>query len=213
MKTISRHIAKHIVQNTKHDVSENVIAYGLEIFLGESLKIVIFALLGWLLGCMIEVLIIVAVYAILRSTTGGSHCTSYMRCLFLGIATFIPLGILAKYIEKPSYLVFIILLSIAFTSYVTYKWVPGEWHGRKLKKTKEQFRKATFIIIAIIHVISLLILLVGSNKWIPIVAAIQLSALWQFVCVTPFGYRLIAFTDQLMIQITNIMEKRRESNV
>ena len=59
---------------------EQRMAYGLEIILGEVIKVIILLLLAWLLGILPEILVLSFTASILRLASGGEHCSEYYRC-------------------------------------------------------------------------------------------------------------------------------------
>lgn len=203
MKAISKGLAAHIVKNSETPTSVNVIAYAIEAVLGELVKFITFAIIGWIFNCMVEMIVIVATYALLRFSTGGPHCTSYMRCFVLGIVTFTPLAVLAT-LATTKILAMTLLVSVLFTSFAIFQWVPGEWHQRKLKKPRESYQNITIIQLIVLHTITTILLMQSNSKGLMIALAIQLGVLWQFVSITPLGYKLIHLCDQLMIKLFSI---------
>ena len=207
--TISQKIAKRIVSSSEKKVSVNVVAYGLEVVLGELVKIAIFFFLGWLFNCLLQMIVLVLSYMLTRIVTGGPHCSSYMRCLILGVVSFTPLAILANFANE-TMLSVSILISVVFTIYVTFRWVPGEWHQRRLKKAKETYRNMTIVLLMVAYVLTMMFFLANQTFWISIGQAIQLGIMWQFVGVTPFGYKLVRQADQFMIHIANLFCRKEE---
>lgn len=207
--TISQKVAKRIVSHSTQVVSANVVAYGLEVALGEFIKFSIFFFIGWLFDCMPQMMTLVLSYAIMRTATGGPHCTSYVRCLVLGVVSFTPLAILACYADG-TILSGSILISVVFTTYATFRWVPGEWHQRRLKKSKEKYRNITTILLMIAYVLTMVLFLTNQAFWISVGQAIQLGIIWQFIGVTPLGYKLVHQADQFMIQIFQLFSRKEE---
>lgn len=83
----------------KYTESERiVITYGLELFLNNSLKLMIYLIIGSVCNIFIETVIAVLVMAVLRILTGGYHSQSDLGCLILtGGMIFFPI-VLSKYI-------------------------------------------------------------------------------------------------------------------
>ncbi|OEF98235.1 accessory gene regulator ArgB-like protein [Desulfuribacillus alkaliarsenatis] len=202
MKLIAKSLGNHIAKKSTEPVSANVIAYAIEALLGEAIKIVAFLTIGWLLNCFIEMLLVVFTYIIVRITSGGPHCTSYMRCFAVGLLTFTPLALIATLATVKSLSVLVLISSIV-TAYGIYRWVPGEWHERKLRKTKEHYQNATIITVSIIFVLTVSSLLTKDLSLLTLGMAMQLGLLWQFINISPFGYKLIALLDQFIFNITN----------
>jgi accessory gene regulator B len=183
-----------------------VIAYGIEAVLGELVKLLIFTTIGILFNCMIEIIVLVISYGILRASTGGPHCSSYLRCLLLGIMTFTPLAILAARATTTS-LAIAVIVSVLLAAYAIFKYVPGEWHQRKLKKPKEVYQNAAIVSIIVLVTITIMMLLSEQQLFLNIGLAIQLAIIWQLLSITPLGYKLILMADQFMIDFASILGK------
>ncbi len=62
----------YLARELGNDMREELrMAYGLEILVGETIKIICLVILSWLLGILPEVLTIAIVAAILRLASGG----------------------------------------------------------------------------------------------------------------------------------------------
>ena len=77
-----------------------VITYGLELFLNNNLKLMIYLIIGSVCNIFTETVIAVLVMAVLRILTGGYHSQSDLGCLILSHMHFIvfSLGITVIYI-------------------------------------------------------------------------------------------------------------------
>ena len=73
-------------------IQENRMAFGLELFLGELIKLILVIMISLLLGILPEVLTVTLAAGFLRLASGGEHCTAYYRCLIGGITCFLVLG-------------------------------------------------------------------------------------------------------------------------
>lgn len=200
IQSIAKKTAKIIVNNSEGKFSINVIAYSLEAILGELVKFTSFALVGVLFGCFIEMITVSIFYGIFRIATGGPHCTSYMRCLVMGIVTFLVLAKISSY-GTETFLAIVVVVNILLTTFVTFRWVPGEWHQRKLKKTKKVYRNVAVLLLIVNFIIVVMIMIKSGDTWLKIGLAMQLGVLWQFINLTPLGYKLIGFTDQFMLNV------------
>jgi len=152
---------------------------------------------------MLEMLVLVISYGLLRASTGGPHCSSYMRCLVLGIVTFTPLALLSTMATTTS-LAIVVIVSVLFAAYAIFKYVPAEWHQRKLKKPKQVYQNAAIISIIVMLTITIMMLLSEQQLFLNIGLAIQLAIIWQLVGITPLGYKLIPMADRFMINIATL---------
>ena len=73
-------------------IKENRMAFGLELLLGEIVKLLCVITLSYALGILPEVLTITVTAGVLRLASGGEHCSAYYRCLIGGTLCFLLLG-------------------------------------------------------------------------------------------------------------------------
>ena len=96
-----------------------VITYGLELFLNNNLKLMIYLIIGSVCNIFTETVIAVLVMAVLRILTGGYHSQSDFGCLILtGSMIFIPI-ILSKYvfISHMHFIVFSLGITVIYILY------------------------------------------------------------------------------------------------
>ena len=90
---LSVRFAAYLAQELNSDQRQELrMAYGLEILLGEIIKLIVIISLSWILNILPEVLTITVTAGILRLASGGEHCSEYYRCLIGGTAWFLFLG-------------------------------------------------------------------------------------------------------------------------
>ena len=87
---LSVRFAAYLAQELNSDQRQELrMAYGLEILLGEIIKLIVIISLSWMLNILPEVLTITVTAGILRLASGGEHCSEYYRCLIGGTAWFL----------------------------------------------------------------------------------------------------------------------------
>lgn len=182
-------------------------AYVLEALLGEIVKIAVFLAIALVFNCVVEMTAVLVGYMLMRIFTGGPHCTSYMRCLILGIVSFTPLALISYKIDSQTILAFVVILSTLFSTFAIFQWVPGHWHQRKLKRPKEYYQNASTILLIIFHSASTVILLSNNVELYSVGLAVQLGIIWQVTNVSPIGYKLVHIADRFMINAFSIFHK------
>lgn len=75
------------------------VEYGLALLLGVTIELVLTIGVSAILGAAVYALIIMLSALALRIFTGGSHCSSFRRCLFFTMLFFVGLSVLAKVIS------------------------------------------------------------------------------------------------------------------
>lgn len=176
-------------------------AYGMEILMGEIVKMILLLLLCWMLGILPEVLCITIGAGVLRLASGGEHCSEYYRCLIGGTICFILLGWGVHYskvffIGSGAYL--IIALSILLSWSVLYKYAPGETENKPISSEQDRvkFKRLSLIIIFIYGIAMILFM----NNFIlrPLVLPILVGMVEQVFTVSPWGYRFMHMIDGVL---------------
>lgn len=81
MKQISKKIAAWCIQNHPMDDAEShIVAYGIELMLNTSLKVIAIFVIGAAMGYLREVAVAMAVFGGVRYFAGGYHCRTDLGC-------------------------------------------------------------------------------------------------------------------------------------
>jgi accessory gene regulator B len=105
------------------NINEDYIRYGMEIFLGALLQIVILLSIAWVLGIIKPTAAIVCASGFYRRLAGGAHCGRYYRCTIFSIIHFVLLAYLCGIIEINYYFAYFALALFASMT-VIYLRVP-----------------------------------------------------------------------------------------
>jgi len=182
-------------------IQENRMAFGLELFLGEILKLSLIITLSYILGILPEVLTITVTANILRLASGGEHCSAYYRCLIGGTLCFIFLGgivhILNPFLANAD-LRKTALFCFLISSAILWKYAPGDTVNKPINSEDEKarFKKWSFII-----VLGYFMIMVGMTfleTSADLVLPISVGMMEQTFTVTPMGYRFIHFVDNIL---------------
>ena len=98
------------------------IRYGLEVFYGETSKIIIMILIALLLDKLPAFILMITLLMLIRPYIGGSHAKSYMNCLIQSNISFIIIYYLAYIIPKIN--IFIKAIFILFSIIVVRTFKP-----------------------------------------------------------------------------------------
>lgn len=136
-----------LILSTHPDCDEQELSelrFGLEgLYLSVTKLIIIFAL-AILLGILKEMLILLIIFNILRTTGFGLHATKSWACLLSSSSIFLILPFLAKVIILPFYIKLVFgILGIG----LIYKYAPADTHKRPLirKSRREKYKFITTI--------------------------------------------------------------------
>ncbi len=182
-------------------IRENRMAFGLELLLGEIIKLLLVITLSYLLGILPEVLTITLTAGFLRLASGGEHCSAYYRCLVGGIACFMLLGgaahILNPLISKAA-LWLTVCTGTLVSALILWKYAPGDTVNKPINTTEEKqlFKKWSFIILGAYLII--MVLMMQSPAARLLVLPMIIGILEQSFTVTPWGYGFINGIDRLL---------------
>ena len=159
------------------------IKYGLEgVYLTIS-KLIIISLIAYILGIFKEVIIFLALYNVIRTTSIGLHATKSWICLLSSSIIFIIFPLICKYLFITDYLKMIVGLILIL---LIYKNAPADTHKRPIINPKRRlFFKYTSTFIAIIFVYCALLI---NNNFLS--NCFILSLLVQSFMISPTIYKI-----------------------
>ena len=199
---LSVRFAAYLAQELNSDQRQELrMAYGLEILLGEIIKLIVIISLSWILNILPEVLTITVTAGILRLASGGEHCSEYYRCLIGGTAWFLFLGwgvhslnilLNQSTINISAGLLFFLSIILIL------KYAPGETENkpRSSEAERKKFKNWSVAIMIIYGFIIVLFsnLAVLYMFTLPIATGI----IAQAFTVSPAGYGFIHFVDRVL---------------
>lgn len=199
---LSVRFAAYLAQELKNDHRQELrMAYGLEILLGEIVKLIVIISLSWILGIFTEVITITVTAGALRLASGGEHCSEYYRCLIGGTAWFLLLGwgvyslniLLAQPIIN---LGAALLFSISII--IILKYAPGETENKPISSEAERkkFRNWSVLIMFTYGVIIMVSAHISFLNFFVLPMVIGIVA--QAFTVSPVGYGFIHFVDRIL---------------
>ncbi len=199
---LSIKFATYLAKELKSDRRQELrMAYGLEILLGEIIKLIVIISLSWVLKILPEVLTITVFAGILRLASGGEHCSEYYRCLIGGTTWFLCLGWGVHYLnivlnQTIINLIAGILYFISIT--IILKYAPGETENKPIKGDAERkkFKKWSVLILVIYGFI--LVILTNISFLNIFVLSMATGIIAQAFTVSPLGYGFIHFVDRVL---------------
>jgi len=172
--------------------------YGLEVLLGEVVKMACLVFLSWKLGILLEVLSITCAAGVLRLASGGEHCSEYYRCLVGGTLCFTLLGwgvhnLNAFFTGSEAYIT--IVVSVLLSWSILWNYAPGETENKPIKSEEERvkFRRLSILIVSIYGLV--MILFMNNYPLRHLVLPILVGMVEQAFTVSPWGYRFMHFVD------------------
>jgi len=84
---LGRWVGIYVAKRTTNLYQAEQLGYGAEIVLGSILKIGVLFLIAALLEIILEVTVLLLVTGLLRTFSGGAHCSAYYRCMVTSVLT------------------------------------------------------------------------------------------------------------------------------
>ena len=155
MKNMFLNFSTNLIKKYYPNYDEIKIAelrYGLEALYLTITKMIIIFILAVFFNIVKEMLLLLIIFNILRTTGFGLHATKSYICLISSSITFIGLPLISKYIVIPIYIkLFLAIVSI----YLIYKYAPADTKKRPLinKKKRNNLKIITTINTIILNII------------------------------------------------------------
>lgn len=173
------------------------LAYGAEILIGSILKLSILFFIAIVLDVIFEVTVLLLITGLIRTLSGGAHCSAYYRCLVTSVLTLSALGYTIK-ITYP----FIMLLPIsiligiaALSIYLYWRYAPQAPLNKPFNSRKKELAFRWYTLFAVVTLSAIAIIL-GRNSLIAWTMAFAL--LWQAFTLTPVGHSFVRLLDILL---------------
>lgn len=153
---------------------EEIYSYGLEEIFIEMFNILSIFLIGLLFRKVIETLIFVIAFRILRSYTGGYHAKTLWRCYVLTMLTVIIALSIIRYPIVVSRNVSIVLW--LFSGIAIFLWAPVEAENKPLDQLEIKIYGKKAKIIWCLETICFLVSLISG--WIPVYESVLLASVF-----------------------------------
>jgi accessory gene regulator B len=122
----AKYLTKQLNQN--HD-KRRIYYYGFQIVIGAIVKAFLLIGTSVLLGTLIPSVIAVLIFGSFRMLAGGYHMDTYGKCIWVSLAIFISIGIVAQYTYlywSMPMLLAIISITFVLTVCIAIKWAPKD---------------------------------------------------------------------------------------
>jgi len=201
---LSEKLSNYLCQQAGNPEKAPVIAYGLQLIIGEFLKLTAIILISFILDLLTPVLLVMSTAVPLRVITGGRHNSSGLRCLITTLLTFPALAALATFLSNNlnilQLLIFAFVTSV-FLVLILEKYGPGESVNYREPRVEitEKMKKYAFILVAfwLIAILAFAYLLSDLALYLTIIVSTSLGVLWQGILITPLGHLIVAGSDKL----------------
>ncbi|HHT94935.1 MAG TPA: accessory gene regulator B family protein [Clostridiaceae bacterium] len=194
---IGQALGTYVSKKVSRADQTEVLSFGAEILVGCIIKLCILFSFAFIMDIALEVVILLIVTGIIRTLSGGAHCSAYYRCLATSVFIFTVLGYSIKvnypFIRQLHPAILLGILVLTFSLYWIYPPQAPSDKPFKDKKIELVFRWYTLIAVLVFSITAIVL---GSNSlpaWI-----ISFALLWQAFTLSPVGHRFIGLCDILL---------------
>lgn len=199
----SRQIAAFLRRNLNlTEEQEEVAAYALFIIFLSAASVAAVALAGWLLGCLPAALVVLFTIFVLRSFSGGAHCTSPVRCTLTSAFLIPAMGKLTEaagaQLTQPA-LTLAVLGGGTLAAWLFWRLAPVDSPAKPVTspEVRKRFRYLSILTAAGTIFLQLILLWLTSISR-SLILAVTAGMLWQAFTLTSIGHRFVAGVDRCL---------------
>jgi accessory gene regulator B len=194
---IGQAVGSYVAKKVARIDQTEFLSYGAEILVGSIVKLSILFFIAVIMDVILEVTVLLFVTGLIRTLSGGAHCSAYYRCLVTSVLILTALGYSIKNIYP-----FIKLLPAAvflgitvFSICLYWFYAPQAPSNKPFKSRKMELTFRWYSLIAVVT-LSIISIALGTDSLIAWVIAFAL--LWQAFTLKPVGYRFIGLWDIIL---------------
>lgn len=196
MNGLALTLSRMIAVNSQSKYDEDEIRYGLEVFLGALLQVLLLAAIGWYLGLLKDTLAIMLSFGLYRRCAGGAHCTAYYRCTLMTLLTLPVLAYLCRFIDNRFFWVYFIVV-LLFSIVVIYLKAPVDTEVKPIndpaERTRLKLRSAVLVVLLLVA--ALWFQWLGQDL---MAIAVLMGIGYQTLTMTRLGASYVRFWDIIL---------------
>ncbi len=196
MNSLARNLGRLIAANSTLHHDEDVLRYGLEVFLGGFLQFLLLIVIGWCLRLLPELLTVLVSFSLFRRLAGGAHCNTYLVCTIAGLISFPILAYLCHVISY-QYFEACLLIVASFSLVTVYFKAPLDTETKPVKDSQKRLR----LKISAACLVAFLLIAAEYCHWVGhdlIAIAILLGIFYQTLTMTRLGAIYMRFYDFIL---------------
>lgn len=208
VKTISQGLARSLERNlSSNKIPVEVLAYGLEILLCSSIKIIAIMTVAYLLGIFDITLFYLASFILIRRFGGGVHLSTYGRCLSAGLMSTIACALIVhRVLVSPTMLLWLSMFLSVLGGISIFLWVPAGTHKKEICGVSER-RKLKWKTVLIGIFLFSIVAILSFYHYYNYALSMVLGGFMSFYLITPIGYKTIYAIEYI---INAIQKEGRE---
>ncbi|RJR13029.1 accessory regulator AgrB [Candidatus Parcubacteria bacterium] len=193
---IGQAIGSYVAKKVSRFEQAEYLSYGAEILIGSIFKLGILFSIAVIMDVVLEVTVLLIITGLVRTLSGGAHCSAYYRCLITSVSILTALGFTIKTIYP--FLMLLpagVLIGItALYAYLYWRYAPQAPLNKPFNSRRKELTFRWYTLFAVATLSSTSIIL-GTNSLIAWIMAFAL--LWQAFTLTPAGHSFVRLLDIL----------------
>lgn len=172
ISSISYKIAKILYENDEEkSVGLDMYRYGLELLISSFVNILAIIGLSCILGCIMEMLLYILFFAVLRISAGGYHAPTHFKCLFIYSIISFTFVQLLRIVDQSGFSMPVILSACVIAFMLVYKYAPVDSENKPLSPDENRLYKKRSRQAVIVQVLVILVLAAfGRDQYIYILS-------------------------------------------
>jgi accessory gene regulator B len=156
--SVAQSMASYLFKNKIIDGKKlDIYIYGFEVILSNTLNILIAVVLGIIFSQIIEVIIFLAVFILLRRYCGGYHAETYLKCNIAFAINIFALMMILKFADTLPFFIHLIIVAVSVLTVIVLAPIENK-HKLLTDDEKKSHKSKAIILVAIISVIVLIFL-------------------------------------------------------
>lgn len=168
---LSDKIGLYLVSKTvdHKGIEADIYSYGIELILSTIINVSFILLVSSIFGCLIESILFMIVFGMLRTTAGGIHAKTHITCLMAySTVSFILIFICQFIANYNNFMVGIVVISVIFISVVlVFRYAPVGSENKPLSEQEilEYRKKSRTIVVILASLIMISLLITPQNMY------------------------------------------------
>ncbi|WP_165000272.1 accessory gene regulator ArgB-like protein [Anaerophilus nitritogenes] len=177
-----------------------ILRYGLYIFISGMMSYAMTLIVGYILGILGNVFMMMVIVSILRSASGGAHCESMFNCALFGTVVTNGLGWIAQELPLTGKVVFSICsIVFLFGIWAIGKYAPADTPQKPITSTEKKYKlkRKSFIYIVLWYMGVGMYFVIFQRLHVFMIAT-AFGVFTQCFSITQLGYKIWAGGDYLI---------------
>ena len=160
------HLADIIVENdNSNSTDKEILVYGLTSAIEQGTSILTTAVLGVLFGLLLESLIFLVSFSMIRMYAGGYHCKKPTHCYIMSSVIMVAILTILKF-TPIEYITSISIILLLLSTATIIRYAPVETSNKPLdEKEQKHYRRKTIQNMVIEYCIILILFIVQQYRW------------------------------------------------